>query len=305
VKEKVSQYFGVILVLSGLIGFIVPSPGDVTSIIIPLLLAITIFASFFQLDFSKEALLDNAKKFAAFYLIRYVLLPILAFIALIPLPTFYSTGIVLLLLLPGAVSGPAFARLFNGNIDFTLTNTFITNIIAPFIIPFACLLFFRKSISIDSHKMFMTLFFTIILPLIIHFPLRKFKNFSQSIKNNNPFIAIVCISITLIFVIAKYKTDFIQNHAHLPLYILLSIFVYAVFYAFGWLISKGKSRNERITSLLNSGANNIGLGVTITILYFPADINIFFIVCQILWSFYLIPLKWIFIHNPFKFSLTK
>jgi predicted Na+-dependent transporter len=55
-----------------------------------------------------------------------------------------------------------------------------------------------------------------------------------------------------------------------------------------------KSREVRLTMSISSGANNIGLGVTITALFFPGNMNVFFIVAQLAWVIALIPLRKIF-----------
>ena len=62
-------------------------------------------------------------------------------------------------------------------------------------------------------------------------------------------------------------------------------------YLMGYLfIPKGDTAIRRTLSI-SSGANNMGLGVTITALYFTGKVNVFFIIAQIVWVLVLIPVR--------------
>jgi predicted Na+-dependent transporter len=290
-KDFVNQYFSLILSISCLIGFIVPNFGSFTLLAIPLLLAIVIFASFFQMDFTREVMAENLKKSLTFYLLRYILLPILVFFCFRAVSPFYASAFFLMLLLPSAVSSPAFSGIFRGNINLSITTVIISNSLVPLIIPAFCAQLFHNSHPINGLKMFQTLFLTIILPLILHFPVRRAKAVKQFFVDNNSIIAVFGISLVFVLAIAKYKIELVENVAFIPKFLAISFALYVLLYFAGWFLIPKNSRENKLTNSTSSGANNIGLGVAITILYFSPEINIFFIVAQFTWALTLIPVK--------------
>ena len=55
-----------------------------------------------------------------------------------------------------------------------------------------------------------------------------------------------------------------------------------------------QDKPRRISYSVSSGANNIGLGVTLTTLFFPGEVNVFFIIAQLSWIFMLIPMRYFY-----------
>jgi hypothetical protein len=69
---------------------------------------------------------------------------------------------------------------------------------------------------------------------------------------------------------------------------------YLILYLIGFYINYKNAKGNRIAFSVSSGANNIGMGVTLTMLFFPGDINVFFIVSQLAWIFVLIPMRYFY-----------
>ncbi len=289
-KKFISDYFSVILLCACGIGFIFPDLKENASIVIPVLLGIMVFSAFFQAEFSKEIILHNARKTLFFYLIRLIVIPLLIYAIFFSFSKFYATVLFLLLMLPVAIASPTFTNIFKGNFELALSHMFWTNGLAPLIIPIFCAIFLHNE-DINRFGMFRTILLTIILPAVLHFPLRNIGNFRHFMKENNTFVSIFCVSLLTIIGVAKYRNYLFEQIAILPTFALISVLCYATMYVLGYFLSS--SKNDKIANIFSSGANNIGLGLTLTILYFEPKINLFFMVSQIIWAIILIPVKFI------------
>lgn len=238
-----------------------------------------------------DAMKKDLSKATIYYLLRFIALPVVLFYIFKPLSDFYSSALFLLTLLPVAVSAPAFTEIFKGDITLSITNVVLSNSLTPFVVPFMCSFFLRNTQPIDSAKMFETLAYTVILPIVLHFPFRKTTHFKNWLLDNNSVITVVCIATLFAMAISKYKYEIIAHYHILPLYLALSFVAYALLYVIGWYIVPKAQKKDRISFSVGSGANNIGLGVALTIIYFPAELNILFIVSQIMWTLVLFPVK--------------
>ena len=274
-----------------IVGLFIPKLGAFTSKGIPFLLGTVIFSSMFKIDMDKDAMKKDLSKASVYYILRFVALPVVLFYLFKPLSDFYSSALFLLSLLPVAVSAPAFTEIFKGDVTLSITSVVLSNALSPFVIPFMCSFFLRNTQPIDSMKMFETLAYTVILPIILHFPFRSQTKFKNWVLNNNAVITVVCIATLFAMAISKFKFEILAHYHILPLYLALSFVVYGLLYVIGWYIVPKAAKNDRISYSVGSGANNIGLGVALTIIYFPAELNILFIVSQIMWTLVLFPVK--------------
>jgi len=293
-RKFVNQYFGWILTCSCFIGFLMPEVGSFTTYLIPIMLSIVIFSAYFQLDLTPQVLKSGIYKGTIYFFLRFVLIPVVAFYIFSQISAFWGTAMLLMTLLPAAVASPAFSSMFGGNVHLSLTNVLLSNVLSPFYIPLICSYFVHNEKSIDNTGMFITLALTVILPFIIHFPLRQVKVFSDTMKLYNPLISVFSVSLMFVFAVARYRHMLLDNlHLVIP-YIFIAFLTFTIYYVVGWFLIPKSEKVDRITYSTSSGANNIGLGVTLTILYFPADINLFFIVSQLTWAFVLMPARVVF-----------
>lgn len=287
----IQRYFGLLLLLSCLIGMIVPSVGDHTSLIVILSLAFIIFCSFFQINFTTPALTSDFNISAKFWLVRYVCIPVIVFFAFKWISDFYALVLLLSFLLPAAVSSPAFTAIFGGKPDLSLKILVYSSFLAVLTIPFLMTLLLGTSIKIKTGEMMLTLVYTIVLPFLLHFPLRKINAVKEAIGRYNALFTLIGLSIIFILVTARNKPAIIGNPELVGLFAVEALALYTIMYLAGYYLFPSQHIQIRKTFSISSGANNIGLGVTITALFFPGEMNIFFIVSQLAWVVMLIPLR--------------
>jgi predicted Na+-dependent transporter len=290
----IQRNFGLLLLISCLIGLMVPSVGDHTPLIVMLSLAFIIFCSFFQINFSPESLFNDFGISIKFWTLRYVVIPAVIFFAFKWISDFYAPVLLLSFLLPAAVSSPSFAALFGGKPDLSLKVLVYSSFLAVITIPYLMTLFLGSSIELETGKMLLTLVYTIVVPFIVHLPLRKIKKVKEISGRYNALFTLIGLSTIFVVVTARNKPAILGNPGLVALFAVVSLAIYTLMYLAGFFLFPSHPLAIRKTFSISSGANNIGLGVTITALFFPGEMNIFFIVSQLAWVVMLIPLRRMF-----------
>jgi hypothetical protein len=168
---------------------------------------------------------------------------------------------------------------------------------AVFTIPFLMSWLAGSPAAIKADQMLLTLIYTIILPFIIHLPLRKFSSLKSIIGKYNALFTLIGLSTIFIVATARNKTAIIARPELVSLFALYALLIYVAMYVIGYYLFPSQSLVVRRTFSISSGANNIGLGVTITALFFQGEMNIFFIVSQLIWVLMLVPLRRIFVRS--------
>jgi predicted Na+-dependent transporter len=290
----ISRYFGLLLLVSCIIGMLVPSFGDITPRLVMFALAFIIFCSFFRIDLSAGAIMADFALSLKFYLSRFVILPVAIFFAVKWFSEFYALIMLLLFLLPAAVSSPSFTILFGGKPDLSLKILIYSSFLSVLAIPVMMGILPGSLVKVNAVDLLMTLVYTIVLPFLLHLPLRRAIAVRNAISRYNALFTLLGLSLIFIAATARNRPAILGNPSLVALYALEAMGLYFILYLVGYIIMKRQSRAERITMSISSGANNIGLGVTITALFFPGNMNIFFIVAQLAWVVALIPLRKIF-----------
>lgn len=292
--QFIQRYFGLLLLASCLIGMVVPSVGESTSLIVIVALAFIIFCSFFQINFTLTSLATDFKITIYFWLLRYSFIPVIVFLAFKWISDFYAPVLLLSFLLPAAVASPAFTSIFGGKSELSLKVLVYSSFLSVLTIPILMTLLLGSSVQVKTGEMLLTLVYTIVLPFILHLPLKRVKAVKETMMRFNALFTLIGLATIFIVVTARNKPDILANPGLVGLFALESLLLYSVLYAVGYYLFPSQPAVIRKTFSISSGANNIGLGVTITALFFPGEMNIFFIVSQLAWVVMLIPLrKWL------------
>ncbi len=294
IKNFVTRYFNTVLFSSLILGFFVPDFGKYTNYTILALLFGVIFSSFFQIDLSVNTFVVNTRKALIFFCLRCVLLPLAVYFPLSYFNHFFATTVFMLLLLPSAVASPAVTTIFKANINLSVSILLISSFLSIFTIPYFSGIFIETTEPINRMQMFQTLLFTIVLPFVVHLPLRKVDFVNKAMNQYGSLITLLCLASMSLVIISKNKTIFFKDIHLLLIYTAISFAIYSVLYILGWFYFRGKNINENISYSISSGLNNIGLGIALTSIYFPPVYNLFFIIADVVWVIILIPVKYKF-----------
>jgi predicted Na+-dependent transporter len=290
----INRFFGLILLMAAVSGLFIPAIRMDTASLIIFSLAVIIFASFFRVELNRSLFTDDLVPASRYFVMRFVILPVAAYYLIGLLNPFYATTFLLILLLPAAVSSPAFTAMFNGNVSLSLKILVFSSFLSILTIPVFCDLLLSGEINIDSRHLFYTMIYTIVIPFVVHLPLRRFKGFRRIIIQNSPMITALGLIIVFIAATSNNRSIILENPVKVLLYTLISVISYLVLYLLGYYLLNRQDKPRRISYSVSSGANNIGLGVTLTTLFFPGEVNVFFIIAQLSWIFMLIPMRYFY-----------
>jgi predicted Na+-dependent transporter len=293
-NQYISRYFGVILLLSAGAGLILPVGQHDTSLIIVVSLASVIFSSFFRVKLDRSLFTSDWRDISIYFAIRFVLLPVLLYFAVSPFNSFYALVFFLLMLLPSAVSSPAFSAMNEGSVPLALKVLMFTNFATIVTIPLLSRFVMSKQLQLNSVHIFLIMVYTVIVPFIVYFPLREIKSVRSVFADNNPLITAIGLMVIFVFSTARNRDLILGNPSMVLLYAAISICFFMILYFVGYYLLPKTRIANRIAYSVCSGANNIGMGVSLTMLFFPGQINIFFIIAQLAWIFVLIPMRYFY-----------
>jgi bile acid:Na+ symporter, BASS family len=296
----INRYLGLILLVSAMVGLFFDVPFLDASRVIIVSLAGIIFISYFRVHLTTGLFFEDMKPIGFYFLIRFILIPVLFYLSLIKFSSFYAVAFLLLLLLPTAVSSPAFTALFGGNVKLSLKILIITSFASILTIPAITHLMITQKVGVNSSEMLMTMVYTIVYPFIFHLPLRASHMFRKFINNNGPLLTAIGLAIILMVSASYNRAIIFENPEKVALYAAIAVVFYLICYLTGFYLMSREAMGNRISYSIGSGANNIGLGVALTALYFPGDTNVFFIVSQLAWVIMLIPIRHFYSMLPLK-----
>lgn len=283
-RNLIETNFGLILLVSCVAGLALPALAVVPDYSALISLAILTYASCFKLKdggFSEI----NWRNVSVFYVARFVVLPIILLAIARQFFPSYAAAIFLLAILPTAVSSPAFANMFGGSVPPAFALVILSTTLAPFLITLQCsLVLADASITPSPLPLFRTLTFCVFVPMLVYFMTRNFSRFGKVMYDNVKIISIVLVAFVIALVIAKQR-EFILNHtSEIIIPILLTIACYLIFLSCGWLYTRGKGREIRISFATCSMFNNVALGVSVALLHFPQNVILFVAVSEMAWA---------------------
>lgn len=283
-RSLIENNFGLVLLISCVVGLASPALAAVPDNSAFFSLAILTYASCFKLKdggFSEI----NWRDVSIFYVVRFVVLPILLLIIAKQFFPEYAAAIFLLAILPTAVSSPAFANMFGGRVPPAFAIVILSTVLAPFLITLQCsLVLSDPSITPSPLPLFRTLALCIFAPMLVYYFTRNFVRFGKVMYDNVKIISIILVAFVIALVIAKQREFILGNTAGIIVPILLTLVCYIIFLACGWLFAGKNDRAMKISFATCSMFNNVALGVSVALLHFPQNVILFVAVSEMAWA---------------------
>lgn len=291
-RDLIETNFGLVLLISCVAGLAVPALAAVPDASASVALAILTYASCFKLKdggFSEI----NWWNVSVFYVLRFIILPIILLLIAKQFFPAYAAAIFLLAILPTAVSSPAFANMFGGRVPPAFAIVILSTSLAPFLITLQCsLVLDDASVTPTPLPLFRTLTFCVFVPMLLYFMTHNFARLGKVMYDNVKIISIVLVAFVIALVIAKQREFILDNTAGIIIPILLTLVCYIIFLACGWLFTKGKDRETRISFATCSMFNNVALGVSVALLHFPQNVILFVAVSEMAWAVLPMMFRW-------------
>lgn len=282
-RRWVEGHFGLLL-MSGLLGGLF-LPMDLTwaAGAVPVLLAIIIYFSCFKITWDDLGSVQPVHM-AAFYVVRFFLLPVLAFYAAGVFLPEYKFALLLLLLIPSGVTLPAVTAIIGGNPVMALGMLALSSVLAPFIIPAAFAVLSGAEMQVDSMGMLWTLTKIVFLPAALYaLSARAAPRIVKPMSQHASAVAVILISVIALIIVSNYRQDMLADIPFLLQASVIGAVVYGGLYIGGWHIFKKLDRRAHISYALMSGNNNIALGISLAFLYLPVREIAILVIWELSW----------------------
>lgn len=282
-RKFIEHHFGLVLLLSCAAGLIVPGIPDLPNESAVVTLALLMFVSCYRLrDGGYDAI--RWHDIGLFYSARYMVLPLALWALAHVIAPDYAMGVLLLSVVPAAVSSPAFAHMYGGLVPPAFVIVIASQLLAPFLIPLQFALVGDVTVAPEPMHLFITMVWCIFVPLLAYALVRTHKSSADYMYARSRFFSIILVAFVIALAIAKQREVILSGEGLIAAFIL-SVSCFAMYILAGWWMLNKRSREERLTYAVCSGFNNAALGVSLALLHFGPKIVLFVAVSEMAWAF--------------------
>jgi predicted Na+-dependent transporter len=163
---------------------------------------------------------------------------------------------------------------------------------APFTLPAIFEAFGGSSLQLDTASFFRSLLFLLLLPFLLHLPVRRVNSISNHIKQYGGAISTIFVALIMIAVVGQQRNIIYRNPNLVIVSVAISMLVYLILHASGWYLAFSNQKGDKIALSVASGVNQLGLGISLAFLHFPATTSIFMVSCNFAWIVTIALSKW-------------
>lgn len=203
-------------------------------------------------------------------LCQFTIMPLLALVTawIFKLPDEIAVGLILTGAAPGAMTSNVISYLSGGDVTYSVSLTAVATILSPVLTPLITLLLAGQRVPMEFLPMFMTIVYTVVIPLLAGFLVRKsFPRIIEKIGEAPPTISVTAIVVITSYVVAANRSDLGLA--------TLAVFAAVVFHnlagmLLGYLAGSAVRYplKWRKTLSIEIGMQNAGLGVVIALKHF-------------------------------------
>jgi len=293
VTQIIEKYFWIILIAGILIGLWQPVVFETPKYLTKILLGLMLFFVFLKIDVLEviEKMRDY-KLMSSIALAYMIIIPLLFFMVFNIFDRQLALGILLLTAMPAGVSTPALTDILKGNISLSMSIALVTQVIAPFTIPFLFWIIGSKGLEISKLLLFRDIAILVFLPLIVAQVVKKL--FPLAIKNRLHMLTSANVFLLFLFVyfaISSQRNLMLGNPFSLVWKTAILYLVFVLLHAAGYFIRYRDNKENKIALAVTSAYMNNGLAIVLASTYFGPDILVLMVLSEIPWNTLLAPFK--------------
>ncbi len=196
----------------------------------------------------------------------------------------FLLGALLFMLLPSAVSAPAVARIYKGNVALTTTNTVFSNLLSPFTITILLAFFASKKVEVSLYTILWQLLVLMAVPFILSLSAQYFaKKTIEKTKKSYKLISLLILFLLFFGALAPYNKELVANLLNQTLWLAVLVAHLILYFFAKLMVIYIKGKKDKISAQSNLLFLNVGLGIVLAQSYFGPQEVIFIIYCQIFW----------------------
>lgn len=207
---------------------------------------------------------------------QFSIMPVLGFlIAMVfNLPEAFAVGLILTGAAPGAMTSNVLSFLSDGDVAYSVSLTAVATLLAPVLTPLLTLALAGRMVPVPFFDMFLTIIYTVVVPLILGFAVRYFfPRQVDSLAELPPALSVTAIIIITSYVVAANR----DTLAVVTITLFLAVAVHNLLgMVMGYFAGKisGFSFKRRKTLSIEIGMQNAGLGVILALNHFSAEVAV-------------------------------
>ncbi|MBI9032741.1 bile acid:sodium symporter [bacterium] len=263
--ELIKKWTGLFLLGAVAIGFIFPIFAVLKPLMIPLLMLL-LYCSFVRMKFQVKRFVR--KELLIFPIICWIIFPPLVYYSTTCLGPALQIGFLLVVITPPALGSPVMVSLAKGDLEYTVANVTLFNILSPLVFALLPGFFIKDStLAINYYDIFWRVTVIIFIPLLLAYFTEKslgLKNFVLS--KIDPLKGLVQMFLIVIAVANSAQQIRAMNNLHLARVVIITFILAGLFYLIGWLIAFNKKM--KYTLPITTGHKNTLLTITIAIASF-------------------------------------
>ena len=263
--EFIKKWTGIFLLSAVALGFIFPFFEIFKPVMIPLLMLL-LYCSFVRMEFKLKNFFR--KELLIFPLICWLIFPIIVYYSTFWMGSALQIGFLLVVITPPALGSPVMVSLAKGDLEYTVANVTIFNIISPLVFATIPRLFIHETtLSINYYDIFWRVTIIIFIPLILAFFTNKVLRVKQFVLTRvDPFKALIQMFLITIAVANSARQIREMSKFDLISVLVFTFLLAGILYLLGWLIAKrGKMK---YTLPITTGHKNTLLTITIAMASF-------------------------------------
>jgi predicted Na+-dependent transporter len=293
INQAIEKYFWIFLIAGILIGLWQPIAFETPKYLPKILLGMMLFFVFLKID-----VLEIIEKMRNFKLMIYVasvymiIIPVLFYLLVNIFDKQLALGLLLLTSMPAGVSTAALTDILKGNISLAMSITIVTQVIAPFTVPFLFWMIGTEGLDTNKFLLFKDISILVFSPLILAQVIKKY--FPEVINKTQHLFTSANVFLLFIFVyvaISSQRNIILANPVSLLWKICVLYLVFIILHAIGYFICYKDSKENKIALSVTSAYMNNGLAIVLASTYFGPGILVMMVLSEIPWNTLLAPFR--------------
>jgi Predicted Na+-dependent transporter len=298
ISQFIEKYFWIFLLAGILLGLWQPFVFTAPKYLPKILLGMMLFFVFLKIDLLE--VIENLRdyKLMIFIAVVYmIIIPVLFYFLANIFDRQLALGILLLTAMPAGVSTPALTDILKGNISLAMSIAIVTQLIAPFTVPFLFWIIGTKGLDINKLLLFRDIAIMVFSPLIVAQFIKLV--FPAAIKRSQHLFTSANVLLLFVFVyvvISSQRNIILENPVSLVWKTAILYLVFIILHAVGYMLYYRESKENKIALSVTAAYMNNGLAIVLASAYFGPGILVLMVLSEIPWNTLPAPFKRIVRH---------
>lgn len=234
-----------------------------------------------------------------FSVLKLIVAPLLVFFLTSFFLREYQIGFILLAATPAAMATSSLLLILGGDAKIGLIVSVLTNLLAPFILPFVLFYTLGKEVEINVLDMLSFLALIIFIPLLASLLIKKGSTkLTNLIKKRSTAITALIFFFFNIGIVAPFSQYIFSDIRKSLLAFLAVVLLSFFFHLMAFAINFRSGKKLLLVSIIVLAYFNTGLSVVLAKQYFGPETVLLTVMYEFVWNIGLIPLQMFFAKKP-------